>query len=172
MDRETYGVWCLKRDPSQYFIVDSDKWIGLGPFPRHIVPRVYLKANSWMMDGDELGPWNYGFVVLFGAKPMPPARQELNPVDARGLFPCLTFYTWPPSQAISPIDWAPGKISEATFLDLKDLLKNHAIEWRRDQITAGVLTEDRNWHHKGAQAFSTTQQSGTSFCIVDNAPHC
>ncbi len=61
MKKEIFGIWTLKRDRDQFFVVNGGNWHAIGLFDRHVVSRVYAKENSvfrWENEGMSDG---YGF---------------------------------------------------------------------------------------------------------------
>jgi hypothetical protein len=170
MERETFGLWSPKRDQNQFFVVNPEKWTAIGPFRRAIAPRAYLQANSWVADGCELGIWGFGFHVMFKPTPLSFSRQDVTPVDVSSVFPALGRYRWNGATQGAPIEWTPKKLTPEKFEQLRRALQDLDLEWVREEIRCGRLTQPRNWHQEGSLVLTRSLDEGDCFCVVDEKP--
>ena len=170
MEKEEYGIWSPKRDAKKFYIVDGDNWSAIGPFDRLSVPRIYLKANSWMQDGCVRGPCEFGYRVLYRPKRLSFPREQMNLIDVSTLFPALALYHWNGAYREIPISWSMAKPKTSEFERLQEMFAAHGLAWKIENIRFGKLLEPRNFHRENSTVITENIKDGEPFCVVDEAP--
>jgi len=173
LDKIEYSVWVLRRSNMgvAFFLVDPKSGLARGPFPEWNILHLFLKANSRVVSGSALGPWDKGFenIYCFGeSSKIPFDFTGADLVELSNLPPSLTLYPWTK-------DGLKDGFYESTLLapeiqsECIELLKDRKIGWLGSTIYWARLNEARNFHKKTSILLCSEFKEGSQFAVVDRA---